>query len=51
MDKSEAIAQAAEHIRRRTSDIGGQMVLAAFMQDSIDHEYETERDDSDKGDK
>jgi hypothetical protein len=51
MDKNEAIARAAEHIRRSTSDIGGQMVMAAFAQESIDHEYGTERDDSDKGDK
>ena len=39
MSKHEAIKLAADHIRLRTSDIGGQMVLAAFMQDSIDQEY------------
>jgi hypothetical protein len=41
MNKSEAISRAADHIRQTipTSDISGRMVMAAFMQDSIDHEY------------
>lgn len=40
MDRNERISQAAEHIKRTCpNDIGGQMVLAAFAQDSIDQEY------------
>lgn len=39
MNRTEAIDQAAEQIKRICPDIGGQMVLAAFAQDSIDREF------------
>ena len=38
-DKFEQVTRAAEHIKRVCpNDIAGQMVLAAFAQDAIDHE-------------
>jgi len=39
MDRREAERNAAAHILRTTSDVGGRMVLAAFAQDSINQEY------------
>jgi len=37
--------EAAEHIRQTIpmSDMGGRMVMAAFLKDSIDHEETAER--------
>jgi len=41
--KAEAINIAADHIRRVCpNDIGGQMLMAAFAQDSIDQRYPKE---------
>lgn len=38
-DEFERVIRAAEHIKRVCpNDIAGQMVLAAFAQDAIDHE-------------
>ncbi len=44
MNRSERTNQIAEHIQRTCpNDIGGQMVLAAFGQDSIDREFPREQ--------
>lgn len=49
--KRDEYIEAAEYIRRTCPhDVGGRMVLAAFMKDSIDHRYDVERKENKRED-